>query len=116
MVSEVMTDPFGTKHPPTLTSATQLLQAILRNCWPRVPHYCNEIAKILMLCWLNIEDEDSFPDGSPVANDLKAGLTQTADMLAAVMKASQVDLQDRVGVLIEKEPQLRNLFKDRTVA
>ncbi|XDG09944.1 hypothetical protein ABKA04_009559 [Annulohypoxylon sp. FPYF3050] len=116
MVSEVMTDPFGTKHPPTLTSAIQLLQAILRNCWPRIPHYCNEIVKTLMLCWLNIEDEDSFPDSSPVANDLKAGLTQTADMLSAVMKASQGDLQDRVGVLIEKEPQLRNLFKDRTAA
>ncbi|KAI0897105.1 hypothetical protein F4806DRAFT_423088 [Annulohypoxylon nitens] len=116
MVSEVMTDPFGTKHPPTLTSATQLLQAILRNCWPRVPHYCNEIVKILMLCWLNTENEDSFPDDSPVAKDLKAGLTQTADMLSAVMKASQVDLHDRVGVLIEKEPQLRSLFKDRTAA
>ncbi|KAI1089109.1 hypothetical protein F5B19DRAFT_485488 [Rostrohypoxylon terebratum] len=116
MVSEILADPFGTKHPPTLTSATQLLQAILRNCWPRIPHYCNEIIKVLMLCWLNIEDEDSFSDDSPVASDLKAGLTQTADMLSAVMKASQVDLHDRVGVLIEKEPQLRNLFKDGIIA
>ncbi|KAI1205859.1 uncharacterized protein F4807DRAFT_254634 [Annulohypoxylon truncatum] len=116
MVSEIMTDPFGTKHPPTLASATQLLQAILRNCWPRIPHYCNEIIKILMLCWLNIEDEDSFPDTNPVANDLKAGLTKTADMLSAITKASNVDLQDRVGVLIEKEPQLSKLFRDENPA
>ncbi|KAI2471287.1 hypothetical protein F4781DRAFT_440710 [Annulohypoxylon bovei var. microspora] len=116
MVSEIMTDPFGTKHPPTLVSATQLLQAVLRNCWPRIPHYCNEIVKTLMLCWLNVEDEDSFPDASSVANDLKARLTSTADMLSAVMKASQVNLHNRVGVLIEKEPQLNELFKDANLA
>ncbi|KAI1452543.1 hypothetical protein F4805DRAFT_470786 [Annulohypoxylon moriforme] len=116
MISEIMTDPFGTKHPPTLASATQLLQTILRNCWPRVPHYCNEIVKILMLCWLNIEDEDSFPDGSPTADDLKAELTKTADILSAVMRASKVDLHDRVHVLVEKEPQLSQLFRDGTPA
>ncbi|KAI0889580.1 uncharacterized protein GGS22DRAFT_182924 [Annulohypoxylon maeteangense] len=112
MVSEIMTDPFGTKHPPTLASATQLLQTILRNCWPRIPHYCNEVVKILMLCWLNIEDEDSFSSTSPIANDLKVELTKTADILSAVMKASKVDFHERVGVLIEKEPQLSKLFRD----
>ncbi|KAI0837781.1 hypothetical protein F5Y06DRAFT_64328 [Hypoxylon sp. FL0890] len=114
MLSEIMTDPFGTKHPQTLISAIKLLQTILRNCWPRIPFYCNEIIKILMLCWLNIEDEESFSDDSSTANELKAGLTKAADMLFAVMKAAQVDLNERIGPLIEKEPSLGQLFRNTT--
>ncbi|KAI0148257.1 hypothetical protein F4776DRAFT_660429 [Hypoxylon sp. NC0597] len=114
MITEIMTDPFGTKYPPTLISATKLLQTILRTCWPRIPYYCNEIIRILMLCWLNIEDEESFSDNSSIANDLKAGLTKIADMLTAVMKAAKVDLRERVGPLIEKEPQLSKLFRNTT--
>ncbi|KAI0854093.1 hypothetical protein F5Y00DRAFT_876 [Daldinia vernicosa] len=110
MLSEVMIDPFGTKHPPTLSSATNLLQAILRNCWPRIQHYCNEVIKMIMLCWLNIEDEESLPPNSPIANDLKSRLTQTANMLSAIMKAAQIDFRQRVDPLIEKEPQLKELF------
>ncbi|KAI1382419.1 hypothetical protein F4677DRAFT_440213 [Hypoxylon crocopeplum] len=111
MVSDILTDPFGTKHPPTLYSAAKLLQAVLRNCWPRIPHYGNEVVKMLMLCWLNIEDEESFPSTGPSADDLKAELTKTADMLAAVMKAAKEDLSERVNPLIEKEPHLSQLFR-----
>ncbi|KAI1499362.1 hypothetical protein F5X99DRAFT_419961 [Biscogniauxia marginata] len=112
MVSEILTDPFGTKHPPSLLSATKLLQAILCSCWPRVPRYFNEIVKMLMLCWLNVEDEDAFPDGGPSRTQLKDELTRTSQMLSAIMKAAESDMSERVSPLIEKEPQLRNLFGD----
>lgn len=112
MVAEIMTDPFGTKHPPTLIAATRLLQAILRTCWPRIPRYCNEIIRILMLCWLNVEDEDSFSDKDPIVTDLKSALTETASMLSAVMKAAKVDFGERINPLIEKEPRLRELFNN----
>ncbi|KAI1413763.1 hypothetical protein F5Y13DRAFT_198127 [Hypoxylon sp. FL1857] len=112
MVTEIMTDPFGPKHPPSFKSATTLLQTILRTCWPRVPFYCNEIINVLMLCWLNIEDEESLSDDGSTANDLKAELTKTADMLAAVMKAAKVDLNERVGPLVKKEPGLSKLFRN----
>ncbi|KAI1135035.1 hypothetical protein F5Y05DRAFT_190239 [Hypoxylon sp. FL0543] len=116
MVTEIMTDPFSTKHPPTLISAMKLLQAILRTSWPRIPFYCNEIIKILMLCWLDVEDEESFSDDSLIASELKAGLAKAADMLSAIMKAAKVDLRERVGPLIEKEPQLSKLFRDANSA
>lgn len=111
MVSEIMTSPFGTKHPPTLRSATNLLQAVLRTCWPRIPHYRNDIVKMLMLCWLNIEDEESLSPDSPTAKELISGLANAADMLYAVTKAAHVDLSECVNPLVEKEPQLTNLFK-----
>ncbi|KAI1775693.1 hypothetical protein F4818DRAFT_440970 [Hypoxylon cercidicola] len=113
MASEIMADPFGTKYPPALMAAAKLLQAILRTCWPRIPHYCNEIIKILMLCWLNVDDEESLPPSSPTASELKSELTKTADMLFAVMKVAQADLSERVEPLIEKEPQLSKLFRVR---
>ncbi|KAI8959240.1 hypothetical protein F5Y11DRAFT_350755 [Daldinia sp. FL1419] len=114
MLSEIMTDPFGAKHPPTLASGIKLLQTILRNCWPRIPHYCNEVIKILMLCWLVIEDEETFSHDSPIANDLKSGLTQAAGMLSAIMKAAQIDFRKRVDPLIEKGPFLDKLFGEIT--
>ncbi|KAH9883763.1 hypothetical protein F4778DRAFT_801046 [Xylariomycetidae sp. FL2044] len=122
MLTEIITDPFGTQHPPTLLSATRLLQAVLRNCWPRIPHYGNEVIKMLMLCWLHICDEDR-DGGSSVGDDggggsasdpemLKTELVKTADMLAAIMKAANVNMSERVGVLVEKEPLLGGLFRD----
>ncbi|KAI2619215.1 hypothetical protein GGR54DRAFT_647913 [Hypoxylon sp. NC1633] len=111
MVSEIMADPFGTKHPPTLHSALNLLQAILSACWPRIPHHCDEIIKALTLCWLNIDDEESFQAGDPNATALKARLAETADMLSAVMRAADIDLHDRVEMLVEREPQLSKLFR-----
>ncbi|KAK6953908.1 hypothetical protein Daesc_003870 [Daldinia eschscholtzii] len=113
MLSEIMTDPFGTKHPPTLVSGTKLLQTILLNCWPRIPYYCNEIVKMLMLCWLNIEDEESFARGSPTAHELKSKLSQTATMLSAIMKAANVNFRERVDPLVEREPRLGKLFLGR---
>ncbi|XXG95050.1 hypothetical protein Hte_001310 [Hypoxylon texense] len=119
MASEILTDPFGTQHMPSLMSAVKLLQAILRTCWPRIPHCCNEIIKMLMLCWLNVadddDDEDSLPSGSPTLSKLKPELTKTADMLFAIMKAAEVDVSERVDPLIEKEPQLEKLFRARNL-
>ncbi|RYP35519.1 hypothetical protein DL767_003773 [Monosporascus sp. MG133] len=111
MVSEIMTDPFGTQHPSSLISAIRLLQAIMSTCWPRIPHYCNEIIKALMLCWLNIEDEDAFRDSDLGPASLKLELTKAADMLSAVMQAAKMDMGERVAPLVEKEPQLKELFK-----
>lgn len=112
MVCEIMTEPFGIKHPPTLLSAARLLQAILRTCWPRIPHYFNDVVRALMLCWLNVEEERE--EGSISGNDavdLQAKLVKVANMLAAVMEAAGADMDERVSPLVNKEPQLGKLFK-----
>ncbi|GAW21640.1 hypothetical protein ANO14919_111630 [Xylariales sp. No.14919] len=110
MISEILMDPFGTKYPPILLSATHLLQAVLQTCWPRMPHYCNEIIKIAMLCWLNIEDEEPFPPNKPTKAELKLQLTKAIEMLSAIMAAAKQDMSERVCPLIAKDPQLRGLF------
>ncbi|RYC62528.1 hypothetical protein CHU98_g3687 [Xylaria longipes] len=107
---EILVDPFGTQYPPTLLSAIHLLQAVLRTCWPRVPHYCNEIIKIAMLSWLNIEDDDSFSNNEPTKTELKQQLTKTVEALSAITTAAKLDMSERVRPLVAKDPQLRSLF------
>ncbi|KAI1369391.1 hypothetical protein F5Y08DRAFT_352101 [Xylaria arbuscula] len=110
MISEILVDPFGTKYPPILLSATRLLHAVLQTCWPRMPHYCNEIIKIVMLAWMNIGDEDSFPSDGQIKPELEKQLIKTVEMLSAIMTAAKLDISDRVSPLVAKEPQLRPLF------
>lgn len=106
MISEIATDPFGTKYPPALFAALQLLQAIMRSCWPRIPVYCNEIIRILTVCYLNVEEDEDFSG----KDQLKGELQKTARFLAAVMKSQDANLPKRVAMLIEKEPSLHQLF------
>ncbi|KAI0451456.1 hypothetical protein F5B21DRAFT_527977 [Xylaria acuta] len=110
MISEILVDPFGTQYPPTLLSAIRLLQAVLRTCWPRIPHYCNEIIKITMLSWLNIGEDGSFSTKEPTKAELKQQLTKTVEALSAITTAAGLDMSDRVRPLIAKDPQLRTLF------
>ncbi|KAH8202972.1 hypothetical protein TruAng_002806 [Truncatella angustata] len=110
MASEIMTEPFGTKYPPALLAANQLLQATMRCCWPRIGGYHTEIIRTLANCYLNIEDEDTYPSGSPSQEDLKAALSQTSAILAAILKSGDTPLSEVVSPLIEKEPRLKPLF------
>lgn len=110
MTSDIMTDPFGTNYPPTLLAAAELLQAIMRCCWPRMISYSNEIIRTLTVCFLNIDDEDSFPGGETRRKEVQLALLQTTEILSVVMKAHDVSLSDIVAPLVQKEPVLDALF------
>ncbi|ETS83339.1 hypothetical protein PFICI_05215 [Pestalotiopsis fici W106-1] len=110
MVAEIMTEPFGTKYPPALLAANQLIQTIMRCCWPRIGCYGTEIIRILTTCYLHIEDEDSFPSGSPSKEDLKTALSKTTGILAKILENEMVLLSETVSPLVEKEPLLADLF------
>ncbi|KAK5624729.1 hypothetical protein RRF57_000445 [Xylaria bambusicola] len=110
MISEILVDPFGTKYPPMLLSTTRLLHAVLQTCWPRIPHYCNEVIKIVMLAWLHIGDEDSFTFDVQTKAELKQQLIKTVEILSAIMAAAKLDMSDRISPLVTREPQLRSLF------
>ncbi|KAI0200276.1 hypothetical protein F4808DRAFT_164754 [Astrocystis sublimbata] len=110
MISEILIDPFGTQHPPTLLSAILLLQAVLRTCWPRIPHYCNEIIKMTMLAWLNIKDDDSSSTEESTKTELEKHLSRCMEALCAVMTAAKLDMTNRVRPIVAKDPQLRCLF------
>ncbi|KAK7996798.1 hypothetical protein PG989_004838 [Apiospora arundinis] len=121
MISEVMINPFGTKYPQSVLSATQLLQAILRCCWPRISGYQTEIVRILTVCWLNIADEDTWPTAdkaAPTRSELESQLAKAAEFLSSIMRNNAQEGQDEPSVtlaelvvpLIRKEPLLASLF------
>ncbi len=111
MLSAIMTDPFATVAPATLLASIKAVQAVLANCWPRFPQspWQDEIINALVLCWLNLVNEDS-PNLAPVRASLMQELVRSAEMLSAVLKTGNVSLSAEVAPLVEKEPSLAGLF------
>ncbi|KAL2023969.1 hypothetical protein VTK56DRAFT_204 [Thermocarpiscus australiensis] len=109
MLSAIMTEPFATAAPDTLLSAVRALQAVLANCWPRIPAspWQDEIINALVLCWLHLADHDR-PD--PSLNLLEQELLTSAKVLAAVLKTGEINLTEHVAPLVTKEPASGRLF------
>jgi hypothetical protein len=114
MLSTIMTDPFATAAPATLISSMKALQSVLANCWPRIPKtpWQDEIINDLVLCWLNLIDDKSTHLNS-VQADIERELVKSADVLAAVLEAGDVELSTVVAPLIAKEPLLGRLFSNQ---
>jgi len=106
MFSATMTDPFVMSYPPTLAATILALQETLSSCWPRISNtpWQEEILKILVVCWLNVREDQKE------SSDIDAALVKTASVLFAVMEAGKVDVSARVGPLLAKEPGLRAMF------
>jgi len=45
LLMAVMIDPLGAKFPPLLLAATKGIGAVIRNAWPRVGFWRNEVLK-----------------------------------------------------------------------
>ncbi|KAL2263302.1 hypothetical protein VTK26DRAFT_7422 [Humicola hyalothermophila] len=116
MLSAIMADPFAPMSPSTLLSAVKALQAVLANCWPRIPRspWQDEIINALVLCWLHLAEHISPPKDTAEAMTLHGRIKQellvSAKALAAVLKTGEVDLASHVAPLVAKEPALAGLF------
>ncbi|KAH7035688.1 uncharacterized protein B0I36DRAFT_264958 [Microdochium trichocladiopsis] len=90
MLSAIISDPFATVHPASLIAALDALRAVQNTCWPRVPNYANNIIKMLMLCWLRIEEDEhsNNSDGqdNPEKDDQHRGAPNTVMLEASVIK------------------------------
>jgi len=109
-----MTDPFAPVAPETLFAAIRALQAVIANCWPRIPGspWQDEIINALVLCWLHVEEHD-HPAGDKPYAEIEQELLTASKALAAVFKTGEgsTDLLSRVAPLLEKEPRLAKLFQ-----
>ncbi|KAK0722163.1 hypothetical protein B0T26DRAFT_205586 [Lasiosphaeria miniovina] len=120
LLSGIMTDPFAPVSPATLLSAIQALEAVLANCWPKIPvsPWEDEIITALAVCWLNWNDDDT-PGAAVTARggQVEQELIKLAQALGAVLESgsktetnSPADLYERVAPLVAKEPSLDRLF------
>ncbi len=104
-----MADPFAMRYLPAVVAAVGALRATIGACWPRLAKtpWQEEVLKMLMLCWLNMEEETETPE----TKELRVQLMRAADMQLAVMRAAGVDVGASVGPLVARGPRLGGLFR-----
>ncbi|KAK3306936.1 uncharacterized protein B0T15DRAFT_484174 [Chaetomium strumarium] len=126
ILSSIITDPFAPVVPETLLAAIKALQAVLANCWPRIPAspWQDEIINALALCWLHLlEHEHSAAEdkeqpaclqkkGKAAYSLIEQELVASVKALSTVLKTAEgaIDLSVHVAPLVEKEPRLGGLF------
>lgn len=115
MLSSIMTDPFAPVAPATILSAVKALQAVLANCWPRIPAspWQDEIINALALCWLHLAEHTNRAGAEATYDRIERELVTASKALAVVLKAAEqepIDLASHVAPLVAKEPRLSRLF------
>ncbi|KAK6356265.1 hypothetical protein TWF718_000635 [Orbilia javanica] len=54
-----MTSPFVLTYPEVALAAAGTLVEVMRNCWPRISGYNNEILKAAVFCWIRVFEEEA---------------------------------------------------------
>lgn len=120
MLSEVLGDPFGYAHPPTLIAALKVLQSCIVNGAPRIGFHRAEVLKGVCLCWVKLEEEeeeegngDGGLDGG--VGDVREEARKTVGMLEDTMVAQgdEWDVRTEFGRLVAAEERLEGLLGDR---
>jgi hypothetical protein len=109
MLTQSLSHPHGMASLPMLNSAVVALQALLRNCWPRVAVHRAEVLKGLCLCWLNVE-EIEVRDREGI-DGLKDALKDTVALLRMILRDEEnCDLEADVQTLVAADGRLRDLL------
>ncbi|KAK4179218.1 mitochondrial CCA tRNA nucleotidyltransferase [Triangularia setosa] len=111
MISAILTDPFASAAPQTLLSAIKALQAILRNCWPRLlpgSVWQDEIINALVTCWLNLDEPTNNTSNN--LEEIRKELITSFQALSAIAKTAGIHLSARVEPLVTKKASLATLF------
>lgn len=109
-----MTDPFAVSYPPTVIAATQALDAIIANAWPRIQEggHMDNIIRIISLCWLSASEEIEHNVAEVSEHDIK-GLSWQLKHTAKILEALWVQASRRptkLDEVLEQEPRLAKLF------
>jgi hypothetical protein len=111
-----MTDPFAVSYPPTLIAATQTLNAIITNAWPRIREveHMENVIQILSLCWLNVSEEieHEIPQTSEEIHTLSRELVHTARILQVLWAQDASVCPAKLSEALKQEPRLSDLFPE----
>lgn len=104
LLTETLSHPLGKASMPMLQRAVEAMQALIRNCWPRMEKYRGEVLKGVTICWLAVEKDDDA-----AAKELRVALKNTVQLLRAAVKEEH-DLQSEYEVLVEADNRLKGLL------
>ncbi|KAM0285850.1 hypothetical protein ACHAO9_008442 [Fusarium lateritium] len=115
MISLTMTDPFAVSYPPTLIAATQALDAVIANAWPRIQEggHMENIVRSISLCWLSVSEEIEHHVAEVPEHDIKGlswQLKHTAEILEALWVQNAPKRPAKLDEVLEQEPRLAKLF------
>lgn len=106
MLSSILTNPFGTAYPPLLLQATQALQALVLNAWPRMGVHVGDVLKCVCVPYLRVAEEGA---GVEALGNVRTELKRVVEMLRAAVKG-QCDFEAEVSKLVEADARLEELF------
>lgn len=106
MISETLSHPLLATDAQieTLISATQALQAVILNGWPRMVVHRGEVLKGLMFCWVKVRDVE----GDEVEG-LKREMREAVKMLKVAV-SKEVDFDSECRTLVDAEPRVGDLL------
>jgi hypothetical protein len=109
MLTQSLSHPHGIASLTMLESAVTALQALLRNCWPRMALHRAEVLKGLCLCWLNVEERESSDEDNTAR--LRATLRDTVSLLRMILQNEEhCDFEADVQALVAADSRLRSLL------
>jgi hypothetical protein len=110
-LAEVISEPFLVAKPASLTKAVAAMQAVIVNCWPRIPQHRYKILRAITMCWMNITAESKSQSTEHAAvESLKAELKQTVLLLSSVGPSTGTQMDEDARALSTKDGRLNELF------
>ncbi|CAK1358398.1 unnamed protein product [Cercospora beticola] len=103
-LSEALSSSTGTATIPMLLSATDALQAVIRNAWPRMAGYRGEVLKGVTLCWIKV-----MGGTGDELEQLRIKLKETVKLLGAAVKR-ECDFEAEKRLLLKADARLEGLF------
>lgn len=89
---------------PALETAVAALQAVIRNCWPRISVWRAEVLKGVCLCWVPIQ-------GLEGEAELRRRLRETVELLEVAVKVDEgMKWEEECRMLVEADGRLEGLF------
>ena len=105
ILTATLSHPLGSAEMPTLLAGTKAIQAVILNCWPRMPEYRGEVLKGLTLCWLAVEQQDNEQ-----TRTLKAELQEAVKMLQAAL-GNKSSFDEDCSALVAADGRLEALLR-----
>jgi tRNA nucleotidyltransferase (CCA-adding enzyme) len=111
LLSNILAEPLGAAYPPMLLTATNAMQSVILNGWPRIGRWRGEVLRGVTVAWIRIEEES----GSEELEVVKVELKEVAGMLKAAVENQGSEVghgtwETEVGELVAADERLKALF------
>ncbi|PWY87066.1 ATP :tRNA-specific tRNA nucleotidyltransferase [Aspergillus sclerotioniger CBS 115572] len=110
LISNTLSNPFGTAHPPLLLAGVAVTRAVILNAHPRIWRWRGEILSAVCRCWLGVMDEiserqkqNSKVGDEDVLGKLKLELQGVVYLLRLALENPDEKMRGDVGVMEAKE-------------